>query len=56
MNKLEKPKINKINNHNVSTYEIRANIVIGPKNVGKTCYKLEVLEKINNKRPIHIIT
>ena len=56
MNNIEKPKIDKINNNNVSTYEIRANVVIGPKNVGKSCYKLKVIEKIDNKRPIHIIT
>ena len=50
------PKIDKINNNNVSTYENHAYIVIGPRNVGKTFYMLKVLEKIGNKRPIHIIT
>ena len=54
MNKIEKPKIDKINN--VSTYENRANVIIGPRNVGKTFYMLKILEKIDNKRPIHIIT
>ena len=54
VNKIEKPKINKINN--VSTYENRANVIIGPRNVGKTFYMLKILEKIGNQRPIHIIT
>ena len=43
-------------NNNVSTYENRANVIIGPRNVGETYYMLKVLEKIGNKRPIHIIT
>ena len=47
---------NKDNNPNVSTYENRAIVVIGPRNVGKTNYMLKVLEKIGKKRPIHIIT
>ena len=47
---------NKDNNPNLSTYESRANVVIGPRNVGKTYYMLKVLEKIGDKRPIHIIT
>ena len=51
----EQPKIDKINN-NVSTFENHACVVIGPRNVGKTYYILEILEKIGNKRPIHIIT
>ena len=50
----QQPKIDKINN--VSTYENRANVIIGPRNVGKTFYMLKILEKIDNKRPIHIIT
>ena len=53
--KIEKPKTNNVNN-NVSTYENRANVIIGPRNVGKTYYMLKVLERIGNKRPIHIIT
>ena len=44
------------NNDIVSTYENRANVIIGPRKVGKTYYMLKVLEKIGNKRPIHIIT
>ena len=51
----QQPKINKIINKNVSTFENRANVIIGPRNVGKTYYMLKVLEKIGNKRPIHII-
>ena len=47
---------NNNNNDNVSTYENRANVIIGPRNVGKTYYMLKVLDKIGNKRPIHIIT
>ena len=56
---IEKPKIDNNNNNNnyiVSTYENHAYVVIGPKNVGETFYMLKVLEKIGNKRPIHIIT
>ena len=59
MNKIEKPKIDNVNNPNnniVSKFENRANVVIGQRNVGKTFYMLKVLEKIGNKRPIHIIT
>ena len=52
----QQPKINKVINNNVSNFENRANVVIGPRNVGKTYYMLKVLEKIGNKRPIHIIT
>ena len=47
---------NKDNNPNLSSYENRANVVIGPRNVGKTYYMLKVLEKIGDKRPINIIT
>ena len=47
---------NKDNNPNLSTYKNRANVVIGPRNVGKKFYMLKVLEKIGKKRPIHIIT
>ena len=53
------PNIENVNNNNngiVSTYENRANVVIGPRNVGKTFYMLKLLEKIENQRPIHIIT
>ena len=52
----QQPKIDKIIINNVSKYENRANVIIGPRNVGKTYYMLKVLEKIRNKRPIHIIT
>ena len=47
---------NNDNNSNLSTYESRANVVIGPRNVGKTYYMLKVLEKIGDKRSINIIT
>ena len=53
------PNIENVNNSNnsiVSTYENLANVIIGPKNVGKTFYMLKVLEKIDNQRPIHIVT
>ena len=58
VNKIEKPKIDNVNNKNniVSKYENHRCVVIGPSNVGKTYYMLKVLEKIGNKRPIHIIT
>ena len=49
-----KPKIDNVNS-NVSTYENNRHVVIGPSNVGKTYYMLKILEKIDNKRPIHII-
>ena len=57
----QQPKIEKISNNNdnnpkVSTYENHAYVVIRARNVGKTYYMLKVLEKISNKRPIHIIT
>ena len=50
----EKQKHN--NNHNVSTYENHRHVIIGPSNVDKTYYMLNLLEKIDNKRPIHLIT
>ena len=57
------PNIENVNNNNNnnnddidSTYESHRHVVIGPSNVGKTYYMLKVLEKIDNKRPIHIIT
>ena len=55
MKNIEKPKIDNVNN-NVSTYENHRHVVIGPSNLGKTYYMLKILEKIDNKRPIHIIT
>ena len=51
----QQPNIENVNNI-VSTYENHRHVVIGPSNVGKTFYMLKVLEKIGNKRPIHIIT
>ena len=57
MNNIEKPKIDNVNNKiNVPKFENRAIVVIGPRNVGKTYYMLKVLEKIGNRRHIHIIT
>ena len=60
-NKNQQPKIDKTNikndiNPNVSTYENHAYVVIGPRNVGKTFYTLKMLEKVGNKRSIHILT
>ena len=49
------PKIDNVNNK-VSELENHRHVVIGPSNVGKTYYMLKVLEKIGNKKPIHIIT
>ena len=43
-------------NNNVPTYENHRHVIIGPSNVGKTFYMLNVLEKLGNQRPIHIIT
>ena len=37
---------------NIPTYENHAYVVIGPRNVSKTFYKLKVLEKMGNQRPI----
>ena len=56
--KVEHVNNNKNNDNNVSVpaYENHAYVVIGPRNVGKTYYMLKVLEKIGNKRPLHIIT
>ena len=59
VDKIEKPKIDNVNNPNnniVSTYENHRHVIIGRSNVGKTYYMLKVLEKIGNKRPINIIT
>ena len=44
------------NNPNVLTSENHRHVVIGPSNAGKTYYMHKSLEKIGNKRPIHIIT
>ena len=57
MKNIEKPKISNVNiNINVPKYENHRHVVIGPSNVGKTYYMLKILEKIGNRRPIHIIT
>ena len=58
VNNKKKLKINSSNNNNdiVSKFENHRHVIIGPSNVGKTYYMLKVLEKIGNKRPIHIIT
>ena len=47
---------NEINNTNDLTLENHRHVIIGPSNVGKTYYMLKILEKIDSKRPIHIIT
>ena len=55
----QQPNIENVNNNNndiVSTYENHRHVIIGPSYVGKTYYMLKILEKIGNKRPIHIIT
>ena len=57
MNNIEKPKIGYVTNRIIDlTNENHLHVVIGPSNVGKTFYMLKILEKIGNKRPIHIIT
>ena len=54
----QQPKVDDTdnNNDNVPKHENHACVVIGPRNVGKTYYMLKMLEKLGNKRPIHIIT
>ena len=54
VNKID--NVNIVNNDIVSTYENHRHVIIGPSNVGKTFYMLKVLEKIGDKRPVHIIT
>ena len=51
------PEIDNVNNKNtiVSKFENHPHVVIGPSNVGKTYYMLKILEKVGNKRLIHII-
>ena len=59
VDKIEKPKIDNVNNPNnniVSKFENHRHVIIGPSNVGETYYMLKVLEKIGDQRPIHIIT
>ena len=54
----QQQKIDNVNNKNiiVSKYENHRHVVIGPSNIGKTYYMLKILEKMDNKRPINIIT
>ena len=54
----QQPKILNVNNKNtiVSKCENLAKFVIGPRNFGKTFYMLKMLEKLDNKRPIQMIT
>ena len=54
VNKID--NVNNANNNIVPKFENHACVVIGPRNVGKTYYMLKLLEKIGNKRSIHIIT
>ena len=49
------PDIENVNNE-VSEIENHRHVIIGPSNVGKTYYMLKILEKMDNKRPINIIT
>ena len=49
------PNVENVNNK-VSKYENHRHVIIGPSSVGKTFYMLKVLEKIGDKRPMHIIT
>ena len=51
----QQPDIENVN-IKVSKYGNHRHVIIGPSNVGKTYYMLKVLEKIGNKRPIHLIT
>ena len=49
-------KIDNVNNKiNDLTLENHRHVIIGPSNVGETYYMLKILEKMDNKRPIHII-
>ena len=52
----QQPKIDKINNNNVSTFGNHAYVVIGPRNVGKTYYLVKLLEKLGDQRPIPLKT
>ena len=44
------------NKNSVLTYKNHAYVVIGPINVGRTFYMLKILEELDNKRSIQIIT
>ena len=54
-NSVNKIKIDNSDNI-VPKFENHRHVIIGPSNVGKTFYMLKILEKIGNKRLIHIIT
>ena len=45
-----------INNSIVSAYENHRHFIVGPSNVGKTYYILNILEKKGQKRPFYILT
>ena len=51
----QQPNVENVNKKD-SKFENHRHVIIGPSNVGKTYYMLKVLEKIDNQRPIHIIT
>ena len=51
----QQPNVENVNKKD-SNFENHRHVIIGPSNVGKTYYMLKVLEKIDNQRPIHIIT
>ena len=55
-NRQPKLNSNNDNNPNVSKYENHAYVVIDTRNVGKTYRMLKVIEKLGNKRRIHITT
>ena len=38
------------------SYKDHRHVIIGPSNVGETYYMLKILEKVGNKRPIHLIS
>ena len=44
------------NNPSVTAYENPCHVIIGPSNVGRRYYMFKIIEKINSKGPIHIIT
>ena len=44
------------NNHTVSACENHCQEFIGSSNNGKTFYMLKILQKINNKQPIQLLT
>ena len=61
LNQNQQPKIDKVNEDNDNNPSLSANenyrhVFIDLLNVGKTYYMLKKIEKIGNKRRIHIIT